>query len=431
MGPSRARRSLSFAAATAVAASLAVTGCSSSGGSGDAAGGKITLTVATFSDFGYKPLIAEYEKAHPNVTVKERVSQLDQHHNSLSTQLSSGSGAADVVAIEEGYLPKFREVKDKFVNLADYGAAARKDEYLPYKWAQGTTADGFVLGYGTDVGGLAICYRKDLFQQAGLPTDRAEVAKLWPTWDAYFKTGDAFRAKVADHAWFDSAGNVFSAMMNQTEVGFFDTSDSYVADTNPKVKEFFQSAGAAAEHGLSANLAPFSQQWNAGIKQGKMATMTCPAWMTGLIQSAAGPESAGKWDIAAVPGGGGNWGGSFLTVPKQSKHAKEAAELAAFLTSAASEKAIFQGPTGSLPSLQGPLQDPAVQGTKQPYFSDAPTGQIFAASATGLKPSFRGTKDQEVRIPFGNALQLIEQQKATTAEAWTKALDEAKKGLAH
>ncbi|WP_345709954.1 extracellular solute-binding protein [Kitasatospora paranensis] len=418
-------------AATAAAAALLLTACSSGTGGGDATGGKITLTVATFSDFGYKPLIAEYEKSHPNITVKERVSQMDQHHNSLSTQLSSGSGAADVVAIEEGYLPKFREVKDKFVNLADYGANSRKDEYLPYKWAQATTSDGFVLGYGTDVGGLAICYRKDLFQQAGLPTDRTEVGKLWPTWDAYFKTGGTFRSKVPDHAWFDSAGNVFTAMMNQAEFGFFDAKDSYIADTNPLVAADFAATGGATEHGLSANLAPFSQQWNAGIKQGRMATMTCPAWMTGLIQSAAGPESAGKWDIAAVPGGGGNWGGSFLTVPKQTKHAKEAAELAAFLTSADSEKAIFQGPTGSLPSLQNVLKDPAVQGTKQAYFNDAPTGQIFAASASGLKPSFRGTKDQQVRVPFGNALGLIEQHKSTTAEAWEKALAEARKSLSH
>ncbi|MFI7388060.1 extracellular solute-binding protein [Streptomyces sp. NPDC049813] len=427
MGSSRLRRTLAAAAGLATLVSLAA--CSSGS---DSAGGKTTLTVATFSDFGYKPLFAEYQKTHPDVVIKERVSQLDQHHNSLSTQLSSGSGAADVMAIEEGYLPKFREVKDKFVNLADYGGARRKTEYLPYKWAQGTSADGsFVMGYGTDVGGLAICYRKDLFARAGLPTDREAVAKLWPTWEAYFKTGEAFRGKVKDHAWFDAAGNVFSAMMNQTEYGFFDRSDSYIADSNPAVKKAFSTTAKAAADGQSANLVPFSQQWNAGIKQGRMATITCPAWLTGLIQTAAGEDGAGKWDIAAVPGGGGNWGGSFLTVPKQRKHAKEAAELAAFLTSADAEKKIFTGPTGSLPSITSALSDPAVQGTRKEYFNDAPTGQIFAASAKDLKPSFRGTDDQQVRLPFGNALQLVEQDKASPEEAWDKALSEAEKNLKH
>ncbi|MEU6404319.1 ABC transporter substrate-binding protein [Streptomyces sp. NPDC046985] len=427
MGSSTICRSL--AAATGLTALVALAGCSSaSAGSG----GDTTLTVATFTDFGYKPLIAQYEKTHPGVKVNVRISQLDQHHNSLATQLSSGSGAADVVAIEEGYLPKFRQVKDKFVNLAAYGGLKRKSEYLPYKWAQGTADGGrFVLGYGTDVGGLAICYRRDLFQQAGLPTDREAVGRLWPTWDAYFKTGDAFKGKVKDHAWFDSAGNVFSAMMNQTEVGFFDTSDSYVADSNPNVRKFFSDTAQAAARGQSADLVPFTQQWNAGIKQGKMATITCPAWMTGLIQTAAGEEGKGKWDIASVPGGGGNWGGSFLTVPKQGKHVKQAAELAAFLTSADSEKKIFQGPAGSLPSLTDALSDPAVRDARQPYFDDAPTGAIFAASAKDLKPSYRGTKDQQVRIPFGNALQLVEQRKASPDDAWHKALDDAAKNLKH
>lgn len=131
---------------------------------------------------------------------------------------------------------------------------------------------------------------------------------------------------MKDKAWFDSSGNIFTAMMNQTQYGFFDADDKYIGDSNPpKVHEFFEATAKATADHQSANLQPFSQQWNAGIKQGRMATMTCPAWMTGQIKTAAGEANAGKWDIAAVPpGGGGNWGGSFLTVPpKQSKHVKE------------------------------------------------------------------------------------------------------------
>lgn len=425
MGRTRARRTV-----IALAAATALVSLSACGPDSDEAGGKITLTVATFSDFGYKPLIKEYERTHPDVVVKERISQFDQHHNQLSTQISSGSGAADVVAIEEGYLPKFRSVKDKFTNLADHGAMDRKDDYLGWKWEQGTlgTSD-FVMGYGTDVGSLAICYRKDLFAEAGMPTDRTEVAKLWPTWDEYFATGKRFQAKVKDKAWFDSSGNIFTAMMNQTEFGFFDAQDEYIGDSNPKVREFFTETAQATADKQSANLQPFSQQWNAGIKLGRMATMTCPAWMTGQIKTAAGEANAGKWDIAAVPGGGGNWGGSFLTVPKQSKHVKEAAELADFLTSADSQKKIFTGPVGALPSLVPVLDDAEVKGATQEYFNGAPTGELFAASAKSLKPNYRGTKDQQACIPFGNALQLVEQGKADPAKAWDKAIEEAAKNL--
>ena len=71
------------------------------------------------------------------------------------------------------------------------------------------------------------------------------------------------------------------------------------------------------------------------------AFSTCPAWMMGYIQGQA-PATKGKWNIAPVPGGGGSWGGSFLTVSKQSQHPAEAADLVKFLTSPASELYVFK-----------------------------------------------------------------------------------------
>ncbi|WP_255529976.1 extracellular solute-binding protein [Planomonospora sp. ID67723] len=50
------------------------------------------------------------------------------------------------------------------------------------------------MGLGADVGGLAMCYRPDLFEKAGLPTGREEVSALWPTWDRYVETGKKFAA---------------------------------------------------------------------------------------------------------------------------------------------------------------------------------------------------------------------------------------------
>ena len=120
----------------------------------------------------------------------------------------------------------------------------------------------------------------------------------------------------------------------------------------------------------SAGLAAFSNDWNTGFKKGTFATVTCPAWMMGYIQGQA-PKTKGKWDIAAVPGGGGNWGGSFLTVPKQGSHAKEAYDLAKFLTSPASEAYIFKQ-TGNLPSQPALLKSPAVLELQEPVLQQRP-----------------------------------------------------------
>ncbi|MFI7277346.1 ABC transporter substrate-binding protein [Streptomyces sp. NPDC049879] len=411
-------------ATTAAALSLAMLPLAACGSdSGD--DGSVELTVATFSDFGYEALVDEYEADHPGVTVTIQVSQFEQHHQQLTTQLAGGSGAADIVAVEEGWMPRFRESKDRFANLADHGGAGLQDRWLPWKWEQGVLDDGaFVMGYGTDVGSLAMCYRRDMFEAAGLPTDREEVGALWPTWDDYFAAGREFLDSGADAAWFDGADTIYSSMLNQSEIGYFDRDETFVGDSNPVVEDAFLAVGAAVEDGMSAGLVGFSQEWNVGFKQSSFATAPCPSWALGLIQDAAGEEAAGLWDVAAVPGGGGNWGGSFLTVPAQGDHQAEAAELAAWLTAPEQEKRIFQD-VGSLPSIPALYEDPAVSDFTNPYFNDAPVGQIFASSAAELQPNFRGVRDSEVRPVFGSALQRVEQGNASPADAFAEAVEEA------
>jgi cellobiose transport system substrate-binding protein len=405
---------------------VATAACNDSGG-GD---GNITLTVATFSDFGYsKTLYKEYEKAHPNVKIKERISQFDPHHKQLATRLATGSGAADIEAVEEGFLPQFRQSKDKFANLADFGAADLKDQWLGWKWEQAAPDDETVLGLGTDVGSLAMCYRPDLFKKAGLPTDRAEVSKLWPTWNDYLATGKKFKGTGAKAKWFDGANNIMTALMNQNPYGYFEPeNDEFVAETNPAVKDSFLLSAQASKDGLSAKLEPFSQPWTVGFKQGTFATITCPAWMLGLIKDAVGAGGENTWDVASVPGGGGNWGGSFLTVPKQGKHQKEAYELAKFLTSPESQKKIFEE-TGNLPSQPALLKDPAVLALKQPFYNNAPTGEIFAKSADTLQPNYRGLRDGDVRPIFTRALLRVEQGKQEPQAAFDEAVKESKKIL--
>ncbi len=45
-----------------------------------------------------------------------------------------------------------------------------------------------------------MCYRTDLFEQAGLPTDREELAKKWATWDGYLDLGKQYKAKAPPRA---------------------------------------------------------------------------------------------------------------------------------------------------------------------------------------------------------------------------------------
>ena len=47
--------------------------------------------------------------------------------------------------------------------------------------------------------------------------------------------------------------------------------------------------------------------------------------------------------------------------------------------------------------------DPALLGFTNPFFTDAPVGEIFAAGAEDLKPQYLGTKNRPVRDAVENA----------------------------
>ncbi|MDG4794174.1 extracellular solute-binding protein [Micromonospora sp. WMMD1082] len=428
------RHRLAAVALAATGALLLTSGCGGDEAAGD---GKITLTVDVFGQFGYEQLYQEYMDANPNVKIVERGTggNLDEYSPRLTQWLAAGRGAGDVVAIEEGLMVEYKANPDNFVNLLDHGAAVLKGNFLEWKWEQGLTADGQkLIGLGTDVGGMAICYRTDLFEKAGLPTDREEVSKLWPTWEGYIATGNKFKAANTGASFLDAATNTFNTIVLQTAGNaqgyhYYDTSENLVVDSNPAVKQAWDITMNIINAGLSGKYGSWSEEWVSAFKQAKFATIACPAWMTGVIEGNAGPEAAGKWDIARVPGNGGNWGGSHLAVPQQSKNQEEAVKLAKFLTSAEGHIGAFKA-KGPLPSSPQALDDPAITEATNAYFSDAPVGKIFGEGAKTLKPVYMGPKNQAVRTEVENAVRTVELGQRNPDQGWQDAITNAKKAAA-
>ncbi|OII63674.1 sugar-binding protein [Streptomyces sp. CC53] len=424
------RRAAVRVGAVALAGSL-LAACGSGGtdASSDAAGGDITLTVDLFGSFGYKEagLYAEYEKLHPGITIKQTDTEDEQDYwKSLQTRLAGGGGLADVQGIEVGRIASVTQQQaDKFEDLKRYGAADLKDEFAEAKWSAATTQDGRVLGLGTDVGPEAMCYRSDLLKQAGLPTDREELAQRWSTWDGYLELGKQYKAKApAGSAWMDSVGSLFTIMIGQEKERYYDASGALVYDTNPAVKAAWDAAADAAQEGLSAKLDQWSPQWNQAFAAGSFATLPCPAWMLGYIKGQAGDAGAGKWDIAKLPGGAGNWGGSYLAVPRAAKHKKEAYELIAWLTAPEQQAKLFEK-QGNFPSATGAIA--SVADARDPYFSNAPIGRIFGDAAKAAPVQVLGVHDKNVADQITNALSEVERKGLAPDKAWAN----AKRGVAN
>jgi cellobiose transport system substrate-binding protein len=425
----RARRRWLTTAAALVVTGLVVASCSSSntpsggGGNANVAVTKkpVTLRVDLFGDFGYHDLYKQFQAKYPNITIKEDVEQYADHHNNFAKHVAAGSGADDVVAVEVGYIAQFKAQPQNFYDLRQYGADKLKSQWLPWKWDQSLATNGAQIGFGTDVGSLAICYRRDLFEKAGLPADRDQVSALWPDWASFVSVGEQFQQKApAGTYFFDSGSNVYNAMIGQVNPAYYDQGGSVVASSNASVKQAWDLTMQAVQKKQSAGYAAFSDEWNTGFKKGTFATVTCPAWMMGYIQGQA-PDTTGKWDVAAVPGSGGNWGGSFLTIPRQSKHPREAYELIKFLTSPEAESFIFKQ-TGNLPSQPALYADAAISTFNNPFFNDAPVGQIFTTSAKRLQPQILGPKQGDIQTAASNAIQRVEQGKQTPDQSWQQFL---------
>ncbi|MEB0266561.1 ABC transporter substrate-binding protein [Cryobacterium sp. 10I5] len=423
-------------AAVSCAASFALiaTGCSSAGTGTSAGASPVELTVTTFGTMGMDALYAQYEASHPGITIK--ANNIDTGANAQTdafTKIAAGSGLSDVLAVEEGWLGAIQNVSSQFTDLKAYGADSVKDRWVSWKVAQATDKDGRIIGYGTDIGPEGICYNSKAFAAAGLPTDRAAVATLLggsgSTWDKYFAVGEQYQ-KATGKAWFDQSGFIWNSMVNQLPEGYYTKDGKLNVENNADLKSAWTKLAAANAAGLSAKQSQWD--WNKGTSftDGTFATFMCPGWMLGVVQGqvkTAGGDAVGAtagWDFADVfPGGAANWGGSFLTVPTQSKHPKEAAELATWLTDAKQEVAEFQT-AGAFPSVTAAQTDPALAaGTGiSAFFNDAPLASILSKRADGVKAQYKGPDDSTIQEKVFGPSTISLDQGASGDKAWSDAM---------
>jgi len=411
------RRTAATAVAGAAVFAVVATGCAPSAPADDD-NSPITLTIATFNDFGYSDeLFAEYTADHPNVKiVHNKAATSNDARANFFTKLGAGSGLADIEAIEIDWLAELMQYSDK---LTDLNSDSVEGRWLDWKTEAATDAEGRLVGYGTDIGPEAICYRSDLFEEAGLPSEPAEVEKLLTgDWQNYYDVGQQYY-EATGNAWFDTAGGTYQGVINQVQNAYEEEDGTIIATTNPEVKEAFTSVLEASEN-LSAHVGQWGDDWTAGQANGAYATMLCPGWMLGQISGNA-PDISG-WKIANVfPNGGGNWGGSYLTVPAQGAHAEAAKEFADWLTAPEQQIKAFNK-TGNFPSQEALYESEDLLSATNEYFGNAETGKIFVdrAKAVTVTP-YKSVKYFPINDALQKALTRVDVDKTQNIEeSWAQ-----------
>ncbi|MDN5571878.1 MAG: extracellular solute-binding protein [Propionibacteriaceae bacterium] len=422
------------AAVTALALSACTSGTpattTSTPDGGTAPADNVTLTLATFNEFGYTDeMFAEYEASHPGVTIEhQKAGQSTEAHENLLTRLAAGgSGLPDIQAVDSDWLAELKPLASQFADLSSSDVDGR---WLDWVTAAATTEDGQLLGYGTDIGPEATCYRKDLFAAAGLPSERGEVKTLLDgDWDHYFEVGKQFHAATPDVGWYDSAGAVMNARVQQLANPYSSTTGTETViplGDNTQIKELYDSTlQASVDDGLSAGLGQWGTDWVNAFQSGGFATMQCPSWMLGVIEGNAAGQT--NWDVAdTFPGGGGNWGGSYLTVPAAGAHVQEATEFAAWLTAPEQQLKAFAS-KGNFPSQVEAQASSELAAATNAFFNDAPVGEIFKNRAAAVETQpFKGEHYFALNTIVGTAIGRVDVDKSTTAEdSWNQAVTEA------
>jgi cellobiose transport system substrate-binding protein len=274
---------------------------------------------------------------------------------------------------------------------------------------------------------MAVAYRTDLFQAAGLPTNRDEVSKLWPTWDAFVDAGKTYVEKTGKPFVDNASTSVFFQAVNQGSERYYDANRELSYDKNPQVKAAFDLALKVDASGITSKITSWSPGWTAGMSKGDFAVISAPSWMLNAIKTNA-PKTAGKWDVATIPVGSGNWGGSYLAIPKRAKNAEAAWNYIAEMQSPEGQLEHFLV-SGALPTTPSVYTDPKLLGKTDPFFSDAPIGKIYTESVVNIKPFYIGPDDATIGSELINAVISVEQGKLAPAKAWDTALANVKNAL--
>jgi cellobiose transport system substrate-binding protein len=389
-----------------------------------------TLTIGLFGTFGFKEagLYNAYHQLCPNITIKEDdVEQSADYWTKLKTRLASGSGLDDVQGIEIGFVADvIQNHADQFVNFNSVPETAQlKSTFYDWKWNLATSKDGKTVGLGTDIGPEAICYRSDLYKQAGLPYQPDQVAAKLKTWDDFINFGKQYEAsstKAANSNFVDSAASVFSTAVYQGNEAYNKADGTPDVENSDGVQTAWHYATQAAQAKITAGLQQFSDQWNKAFQSGAFATIACPAWMAGYIKGQAGEAYKGKWNIAPVlPGGATNWGGAWVGVPTSAKHKEAGIKFVEWVTAPAQQETWFSK-VGNFPSSKSADESPTVQSHMDSYFSNAPSGKIFTDIASKMKIPPIGLYDTQIQNAFTTQLTNVETRGTSPEKAFNDAV---------
>ncbi|HLI05616.1 MAG TPA: extracellular solute-binding protein [Ktedonobacteraceae bacterium] len=373
-----------------VALPLAACGGSTSGGnssSGSTSTGPVNLTFWSWVP-GIDKSVALWNQTHPNIHVTvNNVGSGPAEYDKLFTAIKANN-EPDLGQVEFQYLPTF-EATGGLVDLSQYGAAAVKNDFVPWTWGQ-VTLGSAIYAIPQDSGPMAMFYRQDIFKKYNLPVPT--------TWAQY--AADAAKLHAANPNEYitdfpPKEPGWFTGLMWQAGGQLFGINgQSWKVSINGPAS---QQVGSFWQDLLSKKLVKtepdFANAWYHDLSTGTVATWISAVWGAATISSNA-PQASGDWRVAPIPqwqagqSVDGNWGGSTTAVFKSSKHPKEATEFAMWLnTNQQSINDMIQG-AAIFPADQA-ADSSSLLSSPLAYYGNQNVFQLFKNASPEVNVSFQ------------------------------------------
>ena len=403
----------------AAALATCAAGCAR-GGATTQGGDDETLLWCWPGGLSDKVLAAAKEHFAGQTRLTVRVVEGD-YKQQLVSALDAGKDVPAIAGIKGEDIASLLPRADRFTDLNTLGAGDVKADYLSWKWQQGSTIDGQLIGFPIDIGPNAMFYRPGLFQRAGLPTAPAAVSAAIPDWAAFLEVGSRLAKALPGVAFVASGTQVFSVCLGQGTKRFVDEGNHFIG-AEAHIRRAWDFGVGVSRKGLGAAVQSDDPKWARGIATGKFAVELGAAWHAQDIEQVA-PATRRTWRVAAASAAGANSGGSFLAVPAAAARKDLAMAVIEWLLSPDNQAAGFAD-IGLFPSTPAAYRMPALT-APDAFFGDQRTIDVFGPSAQQVHHVYEAPADAALADLYLKELRLVEGGKDPEA-AWRAATSAAK-----
>lgn len=338
---------------------------------------------------GVEDVAAVWNEQNPDIQVKVTTGPNGNGgtYQNFFNQLKAGN-APDLGQIEYDALASFR-VQDGLVNIGACDIVAdSKSKFIPWVWDQVSFGEeGSAYGVPQDTGPMALFYRADLFEEAGIAVPT--------TWEEYADAAEKIAAEGGKITNFSTADiNQFAGLAWQNNAKWFSTDDSgwnvtIAGDETLEVANYWQDL---IERDLVASYPAWTDEWNNAYNKSEVWTWVSAVWGANTIADGA-PDTAGKWAVAPMPQWdaanptAGNWGGSSIAVLKGSKYPYEAAKFATWLNTSEESLTMLADLAKIYPATTDGLTLPVLtEGVE--FYGDQVIWDVFAQAANQVPSGF-------------------------------------------